>query len=272
MAAAVPLIAGAFLGPVGAAIVTVAFSVTGISKKINDAAVSVFGEDLVKIGNLAAIAYGAYQAFADPTAAVAGSAEGMAETVNLADAANAADALTAVDPMAAVEAANAAEATQQVASALPVETAVVRSAMPAPAPAAVAPAAAAPAAVTPAQPTVMDAIRAPATATATPSANYSVAPTSQGATATASQGLATRAAGDVTARGAEALSTNTGKNFFDRLVGVAEKNPLITAGVISGVGNAYTGASARAQQQAQYDEQIKRLDRLRGIGSFRLKG
>ncbi|MCA0214518.1 MAG: hypothetical protein LCH79_15240 [Proteobacteria bacterium] len=72
MAIAVPLLmtatgAGAALGAaigisgaMATALTTVAFSVTGISDKINKAAASVFGEDLVKIGNIFGAAYGAF--------------------------------------------------------------------------------------------------------------------------------------------------------------------------------------------------------------------
>jgi hypothetical protein len=42
------------------AITSIAFAVTGISDKINKAAASVFGEDLVKIGNIFGAAYGAF--------------------------------------------------------------------------------------------------------------------------------------------------------------------------------------------------------------------
>lgn len=72
MAIAVPLLmtatgAGAALGAalsisatMATALTTVAFSVTGISDKINKAAASVFGEDLVMVGNIFGAAYGAF--------------------------------------------------------------------------------------------------------------------------------------------------------------------------------------------------------------------
>lgn len=98
MAIAVPFL----LTAVGAtattvAITTVAFAVTGISAKINQAAVSVFGEDLVKVANIAGAAYGAFN----------GGFDLGGEAANIGYGELAADGMT---DMAAVEAANAAEA------------------------------------------------------------------------------------------------------------------------------------------------------------------
>lgn len=60
MSSVVPFVAAAFLGPVGVALVTTAFAVTGMSAKIDKAAANVFGEDLVKVANIAGMAYGIY--------------------------------------------------------------------------------------------------------------------------------------------------------------------------------------------------------------------
>lgn len=76
MAAAVPVLAN-ILVPGSGLIVALAFQVTGINEKINKAAVNVFGEDLVKVGNLAAIAYGAYDSGLFGGENAASAAEGL---------------------------------------------------------------------------------------------------------------------------------------------------------------------------------------------------
>ena len=61
MAVVIPFIASAMgASAVVSTVIAVGFAVTGISEKINKAASSVFGEDLVKIGNIAGMAYGAF--------------------------------------------------------------------------------------------------------------------------------------------------------------------------------------------------------------------
>lgn len=61
MAAAIPFVASALGASTAVSIgISVAFSVTGISDKINKAASKVFGKDLVNVGNLFAAGYAAY--------------------------------------------------------------------------------------------------------------------------------------------------------------------------------------------------------------------
>lgn len=96
MAIAVPVLmaaAGATASTI--AITTIAFSVTGISAKINKAAEGVFGKDLVAIGNLFGAAYGA---FTGGFGAMSGGSDGL-NAVNGLDAAS--------DAFAASGAANA---------------------------------------------------------------------------------------------------------------------------------------------------------------------
>lgn len=84
MAVAVPLIMGAMGASATAiAITTVAFAVTGISAKINKAAASVFGEDLVQIGNIFGAAYGAFSgAFSGAASAAESGASLAGETLS----------------------------------------------------------------------------------------------------------------------------------------------------------------------------------------------
>lgn len=63
------------------ALTTIVFSVTGINDKINKAAASVFGEDLVKIGNIFGAAYGAFSGGFGNSAGAASGAE-AAESLN----------------------------------------------------------------------------------------------------------------------------------------------------------------------------------------------
>ena len=77
-AAAIGLSAGML-----ATLTTVAFAVTGINEKINKAAGNVFGEDLVKVVNLAGMAYGAYNGGFDIGGG--GAAASAADYVNGAD-------------------------------------------------------------------------------------------------------------------------------------------------------------------------------------------
>lgn len=78
MAVAIPLLmmAGGATATT-ALVVGVAFAVTGINDKINKAASGVFGEDLVKVANIAGMAYGAYQAGAFDGLSSAGAEMGV---------------------------------------------------------------------------------------------------------------------------------------------------------------------------------------------------
>lgn len=72
MAALVPIVMGAM--GVSAAVTTmttVAFSVLGINKKINEVATEVFGEDLVQVGSLLSLGFGAVDGLGDVGSAAA---------------------------------------------------------------------------------------------------------------------------------------------------------------------------------------------------------
>ena len=97
MAIAIPLLmmsAGA--GTMAIAATTLVLAVTGVSKKINDAASNVFGEDLVKAANIIGSVYIAYTSIAG-----AGGAEAGAEAGADAAAPAAGDAATSVTEAAA---------------------------------------------------------------------------------------------------------------------------------------------------------------------------
>jgi hypothetical protein len=70
-----------------ATVIGVAFQVTGINDKINKAASKVFGEDLVKIANIAGIAYGAYNGgfSLDPAKQFLGIGESASTGANVVD-------------------------------------------------------------------------------------------------------------------------------------------------------------------------------------------
>lgn len=92
MAVVIPLVLGALgASTMVSTIVGIAFAVTGISDKINKAAASVFGEDLVGLANIAGMAFGAAGGFSGAEAGINGldsiPTEGM-DSFNLADAAD----------------------------------------------------------------------------------------------------------------------------------------------------------------------------------------
>lgn len=110
MAIAIPLLmmAGG-AGTMAIAATTLVMAVTGISKKINDAASNVFGEDLVKAANLIGGVYIAYTSIAGTGAeAAAGGAEaGAADAAATTDAAtNVTEAATAADTATTAAAGN----------------------------------------------------------------------------------------------------------------------------------------------------------------------
>lgn len=106
MAVAIPLIAmgmGASAWTVAA--ITIAASATGVSRKVNEAAAGVFGEDLVNAANLAGSVWMAYSAF-NPDSAysvgkVFGGSSGAAATTAEAASSTAAEGASAATPAGA---------------------------------------------------------------------------------------------------------------------------------------------------------------------------
>jgi hypothetical protein len=125
MAIAVPLLlantaAGAAIaGAIGISATTLAvatsvvFQVTGVNDKINKAAANVFGEDLVKVANIAGIAYGAYNGgfSLDPAKEFFGIGEAASTGANVVEGLGAAPELTSAS-WAADGAANTAAITE----------------------------------------------------------------------------------------------------------------------------------------------------------------
>ena len=255
-----------------ATVTTIAFAVTGINEKINKAASNVFGEDLVKVVNIAGMAYGMYNGGFDVSSSFGDTA---------AVTASAADVASGLDPSVAPLPADPS------AAAAPVD--VVSSSAPIPSQVT---------GVEPISPSynLMDASRSTLSGT-TPQVTQAVTDTAtdlagRGLTANgvSASGSAAPAAASAQAAGANATlsqyspgynAASAGatqaapgitQSFMQKLMAGVEKNPLVASNVIAGLGTAYSGASARAQQQARYDEQLATQKRLRGIGSFRLKG
>ena len=101
MAVVVPFVmAAAGASATTIAITSVAFAVTGISAKINKVAAGVFGEDLVKIGNIFGAAYAAWNGGFD-----IGGSGGAAEAAGAAGTGAGADAFTGMEAMGAEAAA-----------------------------------------------------------------------------------------------------------------------------------------------------------------------
>lgn len=305
MAMAIPLliantgIGAAVAGAIGvsattlAAVTSVAFQVTGINDKINKAASKVFGEDLVKLGNIAAIGYGVFNG---------GLSIGGGEAAEAASAATGGADLFAPSPLteSAWNAAGAsnAEAVASAASGIgeasiprfggdgfrladfgsadpvpPVDSGAVQR-------------------VTensgvnlldPKKPVVADSkpvqfsgggqqatqVTPPSSGAAQQqtgaSAQQATAQTATGTQAAASQAATTQAAGRAaTASPAgvapAANASGDGKSIFDRLFTGKDGNvsPQLIGGVLQGVGQGYASAQQSKAAQRQYDEELRR--------------
>lgn len=288
MAIAVPfLLSAAGVSTTTALITSVAFAVTGINDKINKVASKVFGEDLVKVGNLLGAAYGAINGgfdlpnFGGDAAGVASAAAGGAEAASSAvDAYGAGsgwggDTLSAMgmDGAAASASPAAAAATAPPAfesgmrnllteSAGNLEAGNVIDSMQAAAPAenAVSRTAAFEAPTPAPQPAAVSATDARAT--------QSVADTAAGQ----------RAAAPISApqeafRRTEIATRNATepRNVFQRLGMTDSSGNLTQTGMriggqaLQGGAQAYGSAKDRALRQRQYDEQVRRANQGSGV-------
>lgn len=259
MSSVVPFVAAAFLGPIGVALVTLTFAATGMSAKIDKAAANVFGEDLVKIANIAGMAYGIYnggfqidgvgtEAVLAERAAATGAE--MAASLNAAGYAPEAVAASTGSDMAA--SLNAAGYGSQAAAGGDMATSLNNAGYGATGVEATAKTGNVMEKLAP--PTVAQAPSVPAAAPQ--------AVTSGGATGAAAPG----ATANITDQALKAQPS-----FFDKLKGMAT-DPKFAGEALKGITSGYGQAAAAEAQQAQYDQQ--RNDRLRRsrIGSFSLKG
>lgn len=293
MAMAIPFIlAAAEVSATAIAITSVAFAVTGINDKINKAASNVFGEDLVKVGNIAGMVYGAWNGGFDLS-------DGMGEASSLADAANAESLALAGDPMEAMTqslASNPVEPFSAMADAAgsvapdsfmqSLQDGYINS------PSAVQTAGASPPmgdgygpAPGIAQPssTQIQPTAAQSVASAPPPASASTAPANDfGTDAVASRAAAPNASAGArapAAAGQQMPTQNPGESFIDWLKRVSTdkktgeiKNSVVTLGgnVLQGLGQGYNAAKAREQ----YDAELKRRDEYANLGTagWRRKG
>lgn len=242
----------------------VAFQVSGINDKVNRAAASVFGEDLVKIGNIFGAAYGAFgggfggagmeagagnyvnsmdaasDAFATSGAANAGGVTGGMNLADMAgdaysgaegatDLANQADAIgqmggDAADFRAATDGTQASAETQTASNLTDPREVVAQTQQPA-----------------------------------------SLLPNTGAASqqAAGSAGAQAAAAPTASASGANAAAAAPGqRSFFDRLLyndkgNVSDGAMRMGGQILSGVGQGYSAAQAAKQRQAQFDAEMR---------------
>lgn len=272
MAIVVPFIlAAAEVGTMASVLTTVAFAVTGISDKINKAAESVFGKDLVRVANIAGAAYGAFNggfSIGDSTANIGYgelAADGMTDMAAV-EAANAADAALQTGEIAQVAsgAANVGYSDftntadmDAVQSAISGDTANVVDKI----------------AGTPTSTVDLMSAREPMFPSA-PDTQIAQTSGAAGNSATAGNASGVQAAG-----GSANNVTNSAPGFFDNMLSGAKKmvtnkdgtisNGALQAGgnIIQGAFGGYSAAKAREQAQANYDAQVARQARLANLGT-----
>jgi hypothetical protein len=223
-----------------------------MSAKIDKAAANVFGEDLVKIANIAGMAYGIYNGGfqIDGVGTEAVLAERALESASTqALSASAADLASAGDPMAAVEASIQSGAPVSEVASSAGDYAKSLSGI-----------GAEPTSIASAAPStggsVIDKLPPPTVAQAPsiPTTGAKVVPTVTGGTGSAGT-----------------VATADQSSFFGRLKGMAT-DPKFAGEALKGITSGYGQAAAAQAQQDQYDQQ--RNDKLRRsrIGTFSLKG
>lgn len=288
MAVAIPFIATAMgASATMATIITVGFAVTGMSEKINKAASNVFGEDLVKVANIAGAAYSVFNGGFDIGGNSAETVAALDDASSLANAASAESYTLAGDPLSAVEAANASAPMTEVGASMadvvnqaPTMNLAQMAETGAP-PVAPSPSAAPVAAPTPSAPPPMQATApAPVAATkATPVQFDDIPATSAPAQVPAAAAPRPPAdtpwpAGD-TARAQTIIDRQGGtppvsESFIDKLIRMASdkegklKPEAIKFGgdMIMGLGAGYSAA----KQREQYDEELAKRDANRNRG------
>lgn len=234
------------------ALVSVAFAVTGINDKINKAAASVFGEDLVKVANIVGAAYGAWNGGFDIGGAdkIAGITEGATELANAADVAGGLDpSIAQLSP--AELAGGMPEATQTLAGVTPGGADAASNLAQTTASTSAAPSAAADTVSAAAKTSVPELAKV----------DYGVSGAAK------SQGL--------TAASATQAQAAAPVSVIDRLKGaVLDKNGNFSnsalqlgGNVLQGAFGGYSAAKARDQANTQYDEEVARRMRLANMGA-----
>jgi hypothetical protein len=252
-------------------IATVAFQVAGINEKINKAAASVFGEDLVKIGNIFGAVYGAFGGGFGSTSTAAGYGEalGAAEPVasigemgSLADMAGGVEAMSGMDALAMEGYDGGFNSAEQLAG----DADAIKS---------MGGEAEAVAKVPEAQNVVERVKETPmdvANATQKP---QSLLPETAKAPATNAMG-ANAAAPQATAAQVQATAPNAAapvqgqRSFFDRLVfdgkgNVSTEAMRMGGQVLSGLGKGYTAAEIAKERERQFDAEMRMRNQRTGL-------
>lgn len=273
MAVVVPLVIAAQGYATLAAVTAIAFQVTGINDKINKAAANVFGEDLVKVGNIVGMVYGAYSSGAFGFDSVGEAASSGVEALNgydvMSDAADAANLASTGGQVIADTMTTPYDPTPASMEGFDVTTNVSGPAVEAPASDAIS------------SSTSLADIQKPG-APVMSTTQVADAPKFEmsGAAAERVPTAADYAQGGPSTGVYGSNVTDAGPGFFDKLTGKLEKLVIdpktgnITNGALQMGGNilqgafgGYSAAKAREQQQAQYEAAVARQARLANLGT-----
>lgn len=268
MAIAVPFLVTAAGGTaMAAAITAVAFQVTGISDKINKAAANVFGEDLVKVANIAGTAFAMYNGgfgFDTASEAAADGINGLDSTSALVDTPNAAALSDAGGQTIADTMTTPYDPTPASMDGLPVSTDVTATA------------AAAPSTNGSSLADIQKLAQVDPAQVQVEPPKFELGGAAADQSAGASMSSADRAALNSNIGYAGNNVTDTGPGFFDKLqkLVIDPRTGNVTNGALQMGGNilqgafgGYSAAKAREQQQAQYEAALARQARLANLGT-----